>query len=127
MPVSWQGWALIIGYVLLIVLGVLLASWEEDVWLTVFLILIVPVTAVLLVLIPLGNTSFLGFPLIEALLGAGQQGFVGNWFGLLLSGVEVQRFFISSCLVIQLFLHYSLQALRALPLLHQVLLFNVFK
>jgi len=29
-----------------------------------------PVTAVLLVLIPLGNTSFLGFPLIEALLGA---------------------------------------------------------
>ncbi|MDT8408580.1 MAG: AEC family transporter [Wenzhouxiangellaceae bacterium] len=28
-----------------------------------------PVTAVLLVLIPLGNTSFLGFPLIEALLG----------------------------------------------------------
>lgn len=31
-----------------------------------------PVTAVLLVLIPLGNTSFLGFPLIEALLGADQ-------------------------------------------------------
>ena len=31
-----------------------------------------PVTAVLLVLIPLGNTSFLGFPLIEALLGAEQ-------------------------------------------------------
>lgn len=30
-----------------------------------------PVTAVLLVLVPLGNTSFLGFPLIEALLGAG--------------------------------------------------------
>lgn len=29
-----------------------------------------PVTAVLLVLIPLGNTSFLGFPLVEALLGA---------------------------------------------------------
>jgi hypothetical protein len=29
-----------------------------------------PVTAVLLVLVPLGNTSFLGFPLIEALLGA---------------------------------------------------------
>ncbi|MEX2500673.1 MAG: AEC family transporter [Wenzhouxiangellaceae bacterium] len=29
-----------------------------------------PATAVLLVLIPLGNTSFLGFPLIEALLGA---------------------------------------------------------
>ncbi|MDT8438705.1 MAG: AEC family transporter [Wenzhouxiangellaceae bacterium] len=29
-----------------------------------------PITAVLLVLIPLGNTSFLGFPLIEALLGA---------------------------------------------------------
>lgn len=29
-----------------------------------------PVTAVLLVLIPLGNTSFLGFPLIEALMGA---------------------------------------------------------
>jgi len=28
-----------------------------------------PVTAVLLVLIPLGNTSFLGFPLVEALLG----------------------------------------------------------
>lgn len=28
-----------------------------------------PVTAVLLILIPLGNTSFLGFPLIEALLG----------------------------------------------------------
>ena len=48
MPVSWQGWVLIIGYVLLIVLGVLFASWEEDVWLTVFLILIVPVTAVLL-------------------------------------------------------------------------------
>lgn len=29
-----------------------------------------PVTAVLLVLVPLGNTSFLGFPLIEAMLGA---------------------------------------------------------
>jgi len=29
-----------------------------------------PATAVLLVLIPLGNTSFLGFPLVEALLGA---------------------------------------------------------
>jgi hypothetical protein len=28
------------------------------------------VTAVLLVLVPLGNTSFLGFPLVEALLGA---------------------------------------------------------
>jgi len=28
-----------------------------------------PATAVLLVLIPLGNTSFLGFPLVEALLG----------------------------------------------------------
>lgn len=30
------------------------------------------VTAVLLVLLPLGNTSFLGFPLTEALLGQGQ-------------------------------------------------------
>lgn len=34
-----------------------------------------PVTAVLLVLIPLGNTSFLGFPLITALLGEEQVRF----------------------------------------------------
>ena len=33
------------------------------------------ITAVLLVLIPLGNTSFLGFPLIEALLGADRVGY----------------------------------------------------
>ncbi|MBY6203487.1 AEC family transporter [Halomonas denitrificans] len=58
LPLIVVPWLLLVLTIGLVLLGARLFGFSR------------PVTAVLLVLIPLGNTSFLGFPLVEALLGA---------------------------------------------------------
>ncbi len=57
LPLIIIPWALLAFTVLLVMPVTYLLGWSRE------------VRAVLLVLLPLGNTSFLGFPLVEALLG----------------------------------------------------------
>ncbi len=58
-----------------------------------------PITAVLLVCVPLGNTSFLGYPLVEALLGADSVRYavvydqLGSFMILSLFGLPVLAFY----------------------------------
>lgn len=58
LPLALMPWLLLAMTIAIVLAGARLFGFSR------------PVTAVLLVLIPLGNTSFLGFPLVEALLGA---------------------------------------------------------
>ena len=57
LPLIIIPWALLVVSALLVLLITRALGWSRE------------VRAVLLVLLPLGNTSFLGFPLVEALLG----------------------------------------------------------
>jgi predicted permease len=58
LPLVLVPWLLLAMTIALVLLARRVFGWSR------------PVTAALLVMIPLGNTSFLGFPLVEALLGA---------------------------------------------------------
>jgi len=58
LPLVLVPWALLALTIVLVLVAARWFGWSR------------PVTAALLVMIPLGNTSFLGFPLVEALLGA---------------------------------------------------------
>lgn len=57
LPLALVPWALLAITIALVLLASRAFGWSR------------PVTAAMLVLIPLGNTSFLGFPLVEALIG----------------------------------------------------------
>lgn len=48
MPIAWQGWALLAGYVLLVLGAAQFIAWDEEVGLIGFLALFVPATAAFL-------------------------------------------------------------------------------
>ncbi len=47
LPIAWQGWALLGGYMLVFLLGGLLVMWDEEVGMIAAAGLIVPATAAL--------------------------------------------------------------------------------
>ena len=48
LPIAWQGWALLVGYVAVVLLGGLLIEWDPEVGLVGFLMLFIPATAALM-------------------------------------------------------------------------------
>lgn len=48
LPIAWQGWALMIGYVLVVIAAAQFIAWDEEVGWIAFIALFVPATAAFL-------------------------------------------------------------------------------